>query len=247
MNIVIFDSEPKHAEYMKQVLARITGEELQIQCNPALQAAISLAEDKDGTTLFFIDTRLKPAGGNFLMLARKLRECSDTCHICFTSPSLGDMAYCYKKLVRPSGFFIKPADEEELGILISEIKAFEGQKRSTRDEERIVLKNRGVQKILRMNDVLYFTSVDKKIFCHTVDEEEICFYGALGKIEEEYGEYLLRCHSGFLVNRKRIEGFSKNSMSIRIRGTKEDVPVSKSRCKSVEAFVNGVTLGEDVE
>jgi len=207
--------------------------------NPPPGKVTSGTENIDDA-LFLLDTRCKVSGGNFLTLARKIREQSSACHICFMASSTADMSLCYKHLVRPSAFFLKPVDAMELRSLISEIEGFENSRRLQKGDAQILLKTRGNKRTVKASSVLYFTSYDKKVLCCTEKGDKIDFYDSLANLEERYKNFFLRCHSGFLVNKKRITGFSKKGMSLLLTGLSGavlEIPVSKSRCREVETFV----------
>ena len=157
MKIIVFDNDSVYVTQFERMLGLVLGENVQIVKNPSLNWIIGGMEPFDDT-VFFIDTRYKTAGGNFLTLA------SEACHICFLAPSPADIAFCYKKLVRPSGFLLKPVDESELRALLSDITRFEATRRSLPDDPQILLKTRGARTVVRASNILYFTALEKKSF-----------------------------------------------------------------------------------
>ncbi len=243
MKIVVYDNDTAGVNALEKMLKNILGERAEIVRNPPPTRVLS---DKGGydRALFLIDTRYTVTGGNFLTLARHIRECSETCHIAFTSMFTTDMAFCYKKLVRPSAFFLKPVDESELREFVTDIENFEKARRSQLTEPQIVLESHGTKTVVRISDILYFTAQAKKLLCYTESNGEVpyTFYGTLSALEKTYREYFIRCHSGFLVNCQRIEQFNKTAMTLHVRGTNEKISVSKSRLREVESFVNGTGL-----
>lgn len=209
MKVIVFDNDPQQSAQFEKTLYAILGDSLQIFKNPS-PSWIFNCYDEYENALFFIDTRYKVTGGNFLTLARRIRENSEKCHICFLASTTADVVFCYRKLVRPSGFLLKPVDETELRLLISDIVRFENVRRSLPDDPQILLKTRGTRTMLRASNILYFTAMDKKVVCCTEKDGEISFYGSLGTLEKRYRDFFLRCHSGFLVNRHRIDAFLKS-------------------------------------
>ncbi len=236
MKVIVFDNDSLQVSQFEKLLYGILGDSMQLYKNPSLNWIVGCYDEYENA-LFFIDTRYKVSGGNFLTLARRIRENSEKCHICFLAPSTADIAFCYKKLVRPSGFLLKPVDENELRLLISDIIRFENARRSLPDDPQILLKTRGARSMVRASNVLYFTAMEKKVVCCTEKDGELSFYGSLGTLEKRYREFFLRCHSGFLVNRRRIDGFIKSKMCLHLRGCELEIPVSKSRCREVETYV----------
>lgn len=242
MKIYIYESDMPHGAYLQRMLSAMTDIACDVKINPNLNSVyFSLAEHD--AVLFLIDTRTKVAGGNFLTLARKFRENSEACHICFMSQSAADIGFCYKKLVRPSGFLLKPVEKSDLQMLIRDIALYENNKKLHKDKfgenPQMVLNEKGEKHIVKISDILYFTAFDKKINCYTKGRV-ITFYGSLKTLETQYNKFFLRCHSGFLINRKRIIGFSKKKMTVTISDASEneiEISVSKSRCRDVEEYL----------
>lgn len=239
MKIVIFESDAVHAAHIMHILC-LSDEKPEIVLNPSVRAQLGSGDDLD-KTLFLVDTRYKAVGENFLTLARKIRENSEICHICFMSPSPGDIGFCYKKLVRPSAFLLKPVDSLDLRALISEINSYCAVKKSNSDDPQILLKTRDSRLLLHISSILYFTTLEKKVLCYTQSNGSISFYGTLASLESRYKDYFLRCHSGFLVNRQKINNFSKSAMTLKIHGTETEIPVSKSRVRAVESFIESMS------
>ena len=52
--------------------------------------------------------------------------------------------------------------------------------------------------------ILYFESRDKRVYVRT-EFEEIGFHGTLSGLETELQENFIRCHKGYLVNKKKIQ------------------------------------------
>lgn len=240
MKIIIFESDTAHLQHLVNMLSRFLPS-TEITVNPPSPFLLPTAENRD-SLLIFLDTRYKPAEGNFLTLARKIREIDEACHICFTSLSLGDIGFCYKRLVKPSAFLLKPIEEAELGALISEIRSYESRHKRQPGEKSFSVQTREKKYVVAISDVLYFTAIGKKIQCCTETSEDFIFYGSLSKLEAAYPAFFLRCHSGFLVNMQRIECYVKSRMILKIRGSNNEIPVSKSRIKAVEAYIDQLLL-----
>ncbi len=147
MKVIVFDNDSLQVSQFEKLLYGILGDSMQLYKNPSLNWIVGCYDEYENA-LFFIDTRYKVSGGNFLTLARRIRENSEKCHICFLAPSTADIAFCYKKLVRPSGFLLKPVDENELRLLISDIIRFENARRSLPDDPQILLKTRGARSMV---------------------------------------------------------------------------------------------------
>ncbi len=245
MKIVVYESDAKACAKLDRLLKQILGEQTEILHNMPVLRLFGAGEDFDNA-LFIVDTSYKVADSNFLLLARHIREYSDTCHIVFTSSCPSDIVFCCKELVRPSGFFLKPIKETELRQFLMELERFELARKTVPEDVKILLRTRGELTIVCASEVLFFTASDKKVICYTDKGDKHMFYGSLGTLEKDYRDSFLRCHSGFLVNRYRIERFNKTTMTLHIRGTNETVPVSKSRMRTVESYVENCLNRTDV-
>ena len=101
---------------------------------------------------------------------------------------------------------------------------------------RISVRAGGEQFSFSTDEIMYFTTIGKKLALKTSDCQTVEFYGTLKDIESKYSEYFLRCHSGFLVNKKYIRRFSKSS--IKLKNSAEELPVSKKYVKNVTNFAH---------
>ena len=228
MKIVVFESDHNHLDHLKEIFGELLSKDDEVIANPDFPLHMGNDEESE-YALFLVDTRYKMDDGNFLTLARNIRESSEKYHICFMSPSAADMGFCLKKLVRPSAFLLKPVDVGEISQLIHEINAFTKLKNDCRRLPELVIETKHGTLVLDMDNVLYFTSYNKKVFCYEADGSSISFYGSLSSIEDDYGKYFVRCHYSYLVNKNKIALFSKRRMILKVSGIDEEIPVSKGK------------------
>lgn len=171
----------------------------------------------------FIDTRIHGKRQNGFSLALLLREKIKDCHIVFMSDYPEDMAHCFKNLIRPSGFLLKPFSKNEVSSLYNTIEAY--IRRMSR-ASTITISTHECKRIIELDKIIYFSTSDKKIFCLLNNSERIEFYGTISNLEKEYSEEFIRCHSGFLVNKKYIKSVRKNELEL--FDCEEFIPISKS-------------------
>ena len=185
-----------------------------------------------GISLVFLDTRVLRGHLNSFELASKIRETSFCVHIVFMSAHYEDMPFCFQNLVRPSGFLLKNSTANEIDAIIKAVS--ENAAPSETDDVRINVRTGGEQFSFSPDEIVYFTTIGKKLALKTSDCQTVEFYGALKDIESKYPEFFLRCHSGFLVNKRYIRRFSKSA--IKLKDSTEELPVSKKYVKNVENF-----------
>lgn len=178
--------------------------------------------------LFFIDTRTFIKKQNGFAFAAKLRKRFPDCHIVFMSLYPEDVLFSFKNLVRPSGFMLKPIVQQEVLSFINTVETYE---RNIDKEKTILISTREIKRNLHISKIAYFSTRGKKLYCRVSNGEQLEFYGTLSKLEEEYQEDFIRCHSGFLVNRSYIKGVKKGELEL--LNCNETIPVSKKYKKQV--------------
>ena len=137
-----------------------------------------------------------------------------------------DMPLCFKNLIRPSGFLLKPIAPPEISELLHSISQHE---RKTAKTNIIHISTREYKYNIEINKILYLSTVGKKLYVKMTNGEKLEFYGTLSALEKEYDNFV-RCHSGFLVNKLYIKGIKRGE--VELVGCSETLPVSK-KYKSV--------------
>lgn len=174
-----------------------------------------------GSIVAFIDTRIQEKKRNSFFLAVRFREKYPDSHIVFMSLYPEDMPLCFKNLIRPSGFLLKPIAPSEISELLHSISQHE---RKTAKTNIIHISTREYKYNIDINKVLYLSTVGKKLYVKMTNGEKLEFYGTLSAFEKEYDNFV-RCHSGFLVNKLYIKGIKRGE--VELVGCSETLPVSK--------------------
>ena len=106
-------------------------------------------------------------------------------------------------------------------------------------------KNAGRTFLLKLEDILYFTTESKHVVAVTPDGVYTLQH-SLSYLESHLPKQLfLRCHNAYIVNLAKIEyiaPFFKNAYSITIAGTTKTVPVSRTFAKNLRQRVRLQTL-----
>lgn len=107
-------------------------------------------------------------------------------------------------------YLLKPIEETKFNEVFRRAIA-EIEKRKTRQQQRLFLKNRG--QLLDQCDILYLESRGKKVAIHTL-KETIEIYAVLGELEQQLSDSFYRCHRSYLVNMAYITEFDLDSITL---------------------------------
>jgi len=64
------------------------------------------------------------------------------------------------------------------------------------------------------DEIIYIESLADYIKLHTTDKREITSKEKISVVEEKLPEFFIRIHRSFIVNRKKVTGFSNNQVEI---------------------------------
>lgn len=79
--------------------------------------------------------------------------------------------------------------------------------------------------ILKTSDILYFESVDKKMFAMTYTRS-VSFYSNFENLLKQLPEHFIRCHKGYIVNSTKIDTVEYSNMKIILEEDKT-IPISR--------------------
>ena len=195
-----------------------------LDCTPVINLPpVELLETlpSQSHSLVFLNTRYNGTG---FALAESIRRAAPLCHIVFLSAYAEDMSFCFRNLLRPSGFLLKPVESDEIQSIVRAVLRQDSADEEGR-AEKICLSAQNFKRTVDISDILYFSTRGKKLICRTVDGETISFYGTLKALEKRYAGNFIRCHSGFLANRDLVLGLKKGMLQL--KKCSEDLPVSK--------------------
>lgn len=229
IRICFFDKDAEKSESIKALGLKMQRKGCTVSLNMPENVFFDTLSTEH-SVLIFLDTRYMCVGESFAF-ARRIREYSDTAHIVFMSSQPEDMSFCFKNLIRPSGFLLKPVCEAELSEIVFSVL----DRIAQRSAARISISTHTVKRTLSLKDILYFSTVGKKLLLRTQDGEEVIFYGTMKGLEEKYAADFIRCHSGFLANRSYILGI--RSGMLQLRNCRECLPISKKYRHTVTEFL----------
>ncbi len=230
MKIYFFDSEAENLDIIHALLPLLQSKNCTVGINvPPAELLTALPDEK--SIVVFLDTRYQGTGFSF---AKTIREVSENCHIVFMSAHAEDMSFCFKNLIRPSGFILKPTSESEILEVIRTVLQKNRQTASDR-VEKIYITTQGFKRTLSVQDIIYFSTRGKKLVCRTLDGEAIEFYGTIKSLSARYTANFIRCHSGFLANREMIRGIKKGMLEM--KNCTESLPISKKHRAEISVFL----------
>lgn len=95
---------------------------------------------------------------------------------------------------------------------------------------------------IKLEDVLYFKSIDRKVLIKTLNEED-SFYGALERVQEQLkNQGFLSPHKSYLINYRFIRSFKSDYI---VLTNNEEIPVSKSKRKEIAKAQIAIENGEN--
>ncbi|MBQ7718217.1 MAG: response regulator transcription factor [Clostridia bacterium] len=231
MNIYFFDEDSLNLKHIYSVAMKLKRRGYEVYINIPSGNMLGILKE-NGDNVIFIDTRLSAEGGSFA-IAQAIRACSDSTHIIFMSSHIEDMSFCFKNLMRPSGFLLKPVDETEVSEIVDKI--VNKIKKKKRLEDMLYISTHEYKRTVNIDQILYFATFGKKILCKTSGGESIEFYSTIKSLEKRFSKDFIRCHNGFLANKKMITGLNKGML--KIKNCEETIPVSKTYKQAVELFL----------
>lgn len=219
MDVYCFDNDKSTEKLLKSILQRGEAEVSKFYFNEKIS---NITDSGKEGSIAFIDTRIQGKRQNSFSLAGLIREKFKDCHIVFMSAYPEDMAHCFKNLIRPSGFLLKPLFENEVLSIYYAVDSYIHKRQRIKT---ITISTHDCKRIIELDKIVYFSTISKKIFCRLKDNERVEFYGTISNLEKEYTDNFTRCHSGFLVNKQYIKAIRKNELELFY--CDERIPISK--------------------
>lgn len=208
MNIAVVDDE----QLIREQICSLIKEENPEYCIEAYSSGNALLGSGHFFDIVFLDIQME--GINGIEAARKLRSQpkpqangTETVLIFIT----GLREYVFDAFdVSAFHYLLKPIEETKFNEVFRRAIA-EIEKRKTRQQQRLFLKNRG--QLLDQCDILYLESRGKKVAIHTL-KETIEIYAVLGELEQQLSDSFYRCHRSYLVNMAYITEFDLDSITL---------------------------------
>lgn len=174
---------------------------------------------------------------NTLELTKKLREWNKTAYmILIASPSMSPVTYMRPSICAES-LMLKPLTKEQVKSVLTEaFQAFIKRFSSPDEEQVFVIENKEGRILVEYDRICFFEARDKKVYLNT-GAKEYAFYGTLDKLQKQLTGQFIRCHRGFLVNKKKIEKIMLSRNVVLLEGSFE-IPVSRTCKASLKEYTN---------
>lgn len=171
----------------------------------------------EGVDIFLLDIQMKKLTG--MEVAKKIREKDKSCEIIFVTGVIDYVQNGYE--VRAYRYLLKPIKLEDLKKhIISCIK-----QTYERRENYLIIKNQGMIKKIKINEILFLEVINRDILIHTEDQTYTT-KTSMKNLEKELSKFnFFRCHNSFLINLKYIDCIQKNTVLI----DNEEIPISRQK------------------
>ena len=155
------------------------------------------------------------------------KACSHETQIIFTSVFKDYIQEIFES--HPAAFILKPFEDDKFSKAIEiALENLDSQK------ESIAVPSKNNTTYIRYNTISFVESFRRTVIFHTDDGEHTCS-AKLDEIEEKLPHYFIRCHQSYLVNCKRIKGFSKSEIELMDSSI---IPIAKARSAEVKKEIN---------
>lgn len=234
---VICDDERMHRENLKRHLEGFFKDKEDSYETIETSGGEELLKHDDllSVDIAFLDIELEDMKG--VDLSRKLKEINDNVLIIFVSSHPGYVEDSYEQ--RVFDFITKPIkDKRFIRVMGDALEAIEEQ----RDEKYFRVVNKTETVLAQYKDILYFTK-DSNDLVIVLENDTIKIRKNLKDVETEIDmDYFLKCHNGYIVNKKRILKIKNNKLSL--AGCKDKIDVSKKYLDDVLDAISDMIEGQ---
>jgi DNA-binding LytR/AlgR family response regulator len=235
--IAVCDDEPTMVADMERMLLRFKEKhklDLEIIAFLSGEELCRTLESGEVFHLLYLDVCMKLLDG--IEVGRKIREeyLDESLQIVYVSSSKSHTLQMFEN--RPMNFLPKPVAEEAVERTL--LKALSLWERNQSDFEFQIGKR---QYRVKINEIMYFESDNKKILIHTI-VNTLEFYGKLSLVEKQLvGNHFVWIHKSYLVNYMYIREAMYDEI---ILSTGLRLPITQTFRKGVRDFMVQRRKGE---
>lgn len=171
--------------------------------------------------LYVIEPEFSHEKYNGVLIAEEIRNKKNDADIFFCSMNYTYLPEIMNRYIKPTGYFIKGINNSR----ILDIVLYILNKNIHNDDNKMIITCNYHKVEINLQEVLYFTTECKKIICIMSDKKRTDFYDTMSSLEERLKDKFIRCHSGFLVNKNKIDKI--NSNYIKLKNCEENIPISR--------------------
>ena len=131
------------------------------------------------------------------------------------------------KCLRPAGILVDPFREEQMRRSMREILGdYVAQYAPEEADEAMTVFSGKTMHRIRYRDICYLEAQDKLVnLC--LGRKLVAVRGSLAAFERELSEDFIRCHRGYIVNRRYIESLDRKNLLLSLKDGQQ-LPVSRS-------------------
>lgn len=180
-------------------------------------SGIPLTERADEYDLIFLDVKMEDSDG--FKTAELLRKNGFTGSLIFVTVMKDDAYRAFE--YGTFGYLVKPLSDETFKNTMER-----WLKTLTISEKRIVVAQKGENSVIKTADILYCEVINRKIYLHLPSGKVTEYYGKISELEKRLGSGFFKSHRSYLVNLKRIIGYSASEITL---DGGERIPMSRGR------------------
>lgn len=226
LKIAVVDDEKIVATQTERLLIEMCRElqlEAEIEVLGSGEEAVDFLNNDRAYHLFFLDIEMGACSG--IDVSRFIREGlqDELTQIIYVTGKNGYDRQLFE--FRPFGFIEKPVAAEKVRELLLKYVRIYGKK-----QEVFEYKSGHGTYFVKLSDILYFESVDRKVKIKTLTGEEV-FYGAIQNVWERVkNKAFFIPHKSYIVNYQLVKSFHPDCMYL---VNDERIPVAKGKRKDV--------------
>lgn len=217
--VLIVEDNATVCEGLKEIVLRIDNS-LEVFCTGYAKEALAYAK-KEAIDLFLFDIELMDYSG--VTLAKEIRELESyrlTPMVFITSILTKELIafreiHCYDYISKP--FKLEKVRETLMPLIKEGIRA-------VKEEPKLTLKQKACHIAILEKDIIYIESKVKKLCITTIHEEFIIASYTLNFMEELLTSDFIRCHKGFMVNKKFIHTIDRAKQKINLISYEGTIP-----------------------
>lgn len=217
--VIIVEDDLRIAEGLKNIVMSIN-EDIEVTITGYANVALEKSA-KSTYDLFLLDIQLLDYSG--LELAKEIRKIDKyklTPIVFITAiPTKELLAF---KQIHCYDYIIKPFSEKEVKETLSTLINYGIEK-----EEYINFKLKSYTYRVRLDDIIYFEVVHRKVKVVTINEQFELSHYTLKSLEEELTSDFVRCHKGFIINSNYISSIDKVNNLINLECTEDMIPIGR--------------------
>lgn len=200
MKVAICDNDRLICEDIERLIYKINPE----ISTQIFTSSLELMDSSDDFAIYLLDIK----GIRGLDIARSIRNRHSECIIIFLTGYREYMEAAFD--VNAFHYLVKPINPERFTTIFTRA-VNEAEKFQT--DRQLLLKVRDIYCTIKVNDILFVESSNKKVIFHT-NAKAYEVYGTMDSVQDSLGNDFYRCHRCYLVNLAKISAYNSQSIEL---------------------------------